>query len=142
MEPDFWFSRPFFWAVRQYCLMSEKYITKISGICVWQHISSPNFHRMCVLSIHTFWCIDLLDVTKSYGRSFDFIAFFGYFSNIIDENLCLKYSIFIELSQIMCLMNVHILLYQHAKCDCSLKRVLWFNCIFGNFHTYNMFQTL
>ena len=57
--------------------MSKKYITKMSGICVWYHISSPIFHRMCVWSIHTFWYIDMPDIAKSYGR------FFGNF-NVLD----------------------------------------------------------
>ena len=26
--------------------------------------------------VHTFWCIDMPDVTASYGTSFDFVEFF------------------------------------------------------------------
>ena len=38
----------FSWQVGNTCPMSEKNITKMSGICIWYHISSPNFHRMYV----------------------------------------------------------------------------------------------
>ena len=34
-----------------------------------------------------------------------------------------------KLSQIMWLINVHILVNQYAKCECSLWKVLWFNCV-------------
>ena len=37
-----------FWAVRQHCPMSEKNVTNFNGICILQHISSLNFHRVCV----------------------------------------------------------------------------------------------
>ena len=40
----------------------------MSGICVCYYISSSKFHGMCVSSIHTFWYIDMPDVTTSYGR--------------------------------------------------------------------------
>ena len=37
-------------------------------------MSSPNFHRMCVYSLH-----HISDVTASYGTPFDFIGFFWKF---------------------------------------------------------------
>ena len=40
------------------------------------------------------------------------------FSYIIDDHSCLKCYIFTKVSQIMCLIDVHILVCQHAKCDC------------------------
>ena len=46
---------------------------------------------------------------------------------------CLKYCIFTKLSQIVCLIDVHILVCQHAKCDWWLWKVLWFNWIFWVF---------
>ena len=45
-------------------------------------------------------------------RPFDFITFFLVFSYIIDEYSWLKHCIFTKLSQIMCLINVKILVYQ------------------------------
>ena len=44
--------------------------------------------------------ISTCQLTASYGRPFDFIAF--------------------VLSQIVCLINVQVLVCQHAKCDCRL----------------------
>ena len=41
--------------------------------------------------------------------------------------------IFNKLSQIVRLINVHILVCQHSKSDCSIWRVLWFNCVFWEF---------
>ena len=50
------------------------------------------------------------DVTASYGTFPDFITFFLYY-----WHSCLKYCILTKLSQIVCLINRHILVYQHAK---------------------------
>ena len=70
------------------------------------------------------------DVTASYGMSLTLLRFLGIFIH----NSCLKCSIFIKLSQIVCLVNVHILIYHHANCDCSLwKVVLLSNAFFWYF---------
>ena len=66
---------------------------------------------------YTHFDSDMPDVTVSY-------CIFYESSYIIDEHSCLKYFIFTKLSQIMCLINAHILVYQHAKCDCKLWEVL------------------
>ena len=58
---------------------------------------------------------------------------FWVFSYIVDEHSCLKYCIFTKLLQIVCLINVHILVCQHAKCDCRLWKVFWFDCVFSAF---------
>ena len=92
---------------------------------------------MCVKSIRIFLYIDLPDVTASYGRPFDFIAFFWVFSYTIDEYSCLKYFIFNKLLQFVYLINVHILVCQNAKCDCRLWQFLWFNCVFWEFSYIN-----
>ena len=55
----------------------------------------------------------------------------------------LKFCIFTKLSQIVYLINAHIVVYSHAKCDCRLWKVFWFNCDIGNFYIYYyMFETL
>ena len=65
------------------------------------------------------------------------VPWFYSFSYIIDDHLCLKCFISPKLSQIVCLINVLILVYQHAKCDSKLRKVLRFYCVFfGNFHIY------
>ena len=65
-----------------------------------------------------------------------YCVFFWVFSYIIDEHSCLKYCIYTKLSQIMCLINVHILVCQLAKYDCWLWKVLSFNCIFWDYFIY------
>ena len=58
------------------------------------------------------------------------------FSGIFIHNcrLFMKCFIFTKLSQIVCLINVYILVCQHAKCDCRLWKLLWFNwCILWEF---------
>ena len=61
---------------------------------------------------------------------------FWVFSYIIDKHSCLKYCIFIKLSQIVCLIIVRILVCQHAKCDCRLGRFSVWTEFFGNFHIF------
>ena len=62
--------------------------------------------------------------------------FFGYFHTFLTSIQVLY------LSQIVCMINVYILKCQHAKCDCCLWKVLWFNCIFWVlFIYYYMFET-
>ena len=41
---------------------------------------------------------------------------------------------FTKLSQIVCLINNHILFCQYARCDNKLQKVLQFNRFFGNFN--------
>ena len=59
---------------------------------------------------------------------------FYVFSYIIDDHSRLNFCMSTKLSQIVCLINVHILVCKHATCDCSLWKVLWFNAFFGNYH--------
>ena len=64
------------------------------------------------------------NVTAIYGRPFDFIAGF-------DEHSCLKYCIFSQHSQSVCLININILVCQKARCDCKDSLVQL--CLFVNF---------
>ena len=68
------------------------------------------------------------DVTASYGTPFDFT--------------CLK-CIFTKLSQIVYLINVHILICRHAKCDCRLWKIFLYDvALFLNTNNffYSFFQ--
>ena len=61
----------------------------------------------------------------------------------IDDYSCLKFSIFTELSQYVCLINIHSLLCRYARSDCRLWKVIWFLCVcFRLFKCYYMFETL
>ena len=37
--------------------------TLLTALHVLSAVSLPNFHRLCVLSIHIFWYVDMSDVT-------------------------------------------------------------------------------
>ena len=63
------------------------------------------------------------NVTASYGTLLEFLAFFKEFLYITDDYSCLRYCIFTKFSQITCLINIHILECQHARCDCNLWNV-------------------
>ena len=89
--------------------------------------------NVCLIKMHIFiyWyvrcCCEL-------WKPFWFYCVFWLFSYIIDEYSCLEYCILTKLTEIVCLINVYIfLVYQHAKCDWWLWKVLWFNCVFWEF---------
>ena len=52
---------------------------------------------------------------------------------IIDDYSCLKCFIFTKLSQIKYLINTHISINWHAKCNYKLWKVLWFNWFLWEF---------
>ena len=58
-----------------------KYLpTLLMTVHVWSIVSLPNFPRLYDFSIHTFWYIDMPDVTTSNGRFSGLIGFFGNFN--------------------------------------------------------------
>ena len=79
---------------------------------------STKYHWLYIYN--QYWYVKMPDLTASYGTPFDFIVLFWVFTYIINELSCLKYCIFIKLSQIVCLINVHIFECLHVKCDCWL----------------------
>ena len=108
-----------FWALGLHCFMSEKYHNNELHLCL---VSSPNFHRMYILSINSFEYINMVDV-RLYVMEHPLILLrFWVFSNRIDEKRAFMSEILDlpKLSQIVCLINIHILICQHAKCACSL----------------------
>ena len=52
-------------------------VTASYGVLLDFIVSSPNFHRLYVKSIHTFSCVDIPDVTTSYEESSGLSGFFG-----------------------------------------------------------------
>ena len=130
MWPKFWFSRLY--------LGKSKTLLKKYHKNGWH--KTPSFHIIYVQLIFTFRHINMPDLTASYGTPLILLRLFGYFH---DDHSCLNYYIFIKLLQIICLINLHILVCQNAKCDCKLWKILWFNCVFLRvFIHYDMFQTL
>ena len=83
-------------------------------------------NRQFVKSTNQYAHFDVKQVMKSPL----ILLLFWVFSYIIDEHSCLKYCILTKLSQIMCLIIVHILVCQHAKYACRLWRFLWFTVFF------------
>ena len=104
------------------CLMFEKNITKI-------------FYRMYINANdlkyrHARCDWKLCNIPRFY-------IVFRVFSCTIDEHYsCLKYCIFTKILHIVCLINVNILVCQHAKCDCRLWNVLWLNFVFFGIFLY------
>ena len=45
-------------------------------IDVWSIVSKPNFHRLCIWLMYTFWCVNMPSVTAGYRRFSYSIAFF------------------------------------------------------------------
>ena len=56
---------------------------------------------------------------------------------IFHSHLCLVAHIFTQLSKNVCLINTHILVYQHARYDCKLWSAFKFYCVFWLF-LYNI----
>ena len=50
-----------------------------------------------------------------------------------ERHLSLVTHSFTKLSQNVCLIDTHILMYRHARCDCKLWNTLWFYCDFWVF---------
>ena len=46
-----------------------------------------------------------------------------------ERHLCLITHKFTKISQNVCLINTHILIDCHARCDCKLWNALWFYCL-------------
>ena len=85
--------------------------------------------NVCLINTHIFmyWYVRC---NYKLWNALWFYCVFRVFSYITDDHLCLNCSTSTKLSQIVCLINVHILVYQHAKCNCSLWKDLWFNTFF------------
>ena len=47
-----------------------------------------------------------------------------------ERHLCLVRHSFNKISQNMCLINTHILVYRYARCNFSLWNAPWFYCVF------------
>ena len=134
MWPDFWVLRLFVRAGQKHWPMSEKYIKNFNGISF-----TKLSQNVCLINTHILIYWHARCICK-FWKALWFYCVFRVFSYIIGEYSCQKYYIFTKLSQIVCLINMYILKCQHAKCDCWLWKVLWFNCIFWVFFSYNYYK--
>ena len=84
-------------------LYLKKYHKKDLHLCLIAH----SFTKLS----QNAWMHDMLDVIASYGIPLTFIEFLGVFIHYIDRHSYLKYYIFTKLFQIVCLTDVHILVF-------------------------------
>ena len=104
-------------------------------ICIINKLSQ----NMCIVNTHIliYWYVRC---DCKLWSSIWFYCIFCVFSKIFDEHSCLKCCIFTKLSEIVCMIIVHILLYEHDKCACRLWKVLWLNCVLcDSFYKHNFF---
>ena len=67
--------------------------TTLATIYVWSIVPSPNFHRLCVWLIYTFWYVIMPNVTAGYGRFANVIAFFENFYTLLIFNKLYAWSL-------------------------------------------------
>ena len=104
------------------CVLTPAY----SGLCRGLEYS---LKIQCIILVDPNIAVILIFKTLCLGRSKTLPYVWKKISQ--ERHLRLVSHIFTKLSQIVCLINVHILICQHAKCDCRLWNVLWFNCVFS-----------
>ena len=102
------------------------------------HIITKLLRNMCLMQTLIYW----------YARwdcklcnTIWFYCAFWVFSNIINVHSCLNCCIFTKLSQIVCLINIHILVCQPAKCYCSYGRFSDLMRVFTCLKYYSFHQT-
>ena len=125
-ENELWFSGVFFlpesfWLGNVWLILNKRYYhTKMKKFL---DVGISKRHRSPLEEI-----LSWLDF-KFWNPSW-FYYVFWVFSYIIDEHSCLKYCISIKLSQIVCLINWHIMIM--STCQICLKIVHFF-CVFLEF---------
>ena len=98
-------------------------------------MSSPNYGRMhfnqyahCDMLMYRYHMWQLI-----IQRHLNLFRFYE-FSYIIEDYSCLKCCISTKISQIMCLINTHSLMFRYIKFYCKLWYASWSYCIFWAFH--------
>ena len=142
MWPDFFlFSGLFVWAGRKHCHMSEKISQKWTPFLFGNTYLHQTFTE-CVSNRYPHFGVLICQMWLQVMESPLILLRFCVSSYIIDDYSHLNCCISNKLSQIVCLINVHILLCQHAKSNCKLWKVLWFNAFLRIFIYCYMFKTL
>ena len=103
--------------------------------CRKSHGMDYRLFVLCLINTSILVCWHVRCDCKLWNATW-FCCVFLEFSYLIDDHLCLKYFIFTKLLQIVYLIDVPSLVYQHAKCDCRLWKILWFFGVFRNFHIF------
>ena len=111
----------------------KKYLKNERYLCLVTHSFTKHSQNVCLINTHILVNRYPRCDCKLWNASWSYRVFWV-FSYIGDEHSCLKYCIFTKLSQIVYPINVHILVCQHARCDCRLWKILWFYAFLENFH--------
>ena len=110
------YSKNIFFAGQEHCPMSEKYHKNKHHLCLIPYTFAKLSQNMFLINTH----IPMHWHTRCECKLWNaprLCCVFQEFSYIIDDHLCLKRCIFMKLSLDVCLISVHILVCQHAKCD-------------------------
>ena len=110
-------------------------------LCLVTHILTKLSQNVCLINTHIFMYWYARCTCKLWKVPWLYCVF-EVFSYRIDNHSCLNCFISTKLSQIMFLINVHVLICQYAKCDCRLCKVLWFNAFFSRIFMLFHFETL
>ena len=112
--------------------MSKKYHKNERHFCLVAHIFTKLSQNVSLINVYIliYWHVRC---DWKLRNTLWFYCIFGYFRYIIEDHSCLNCCISTKLSQIVSLIISCTLVYQHAKCDCSLWKVLWFSCVFLEF---------
>ena len=112
-------------------IMSQKWTAFVFGVKYLHQTFTE-----CVSNQYTHFDTSICQIWLQVMESHLILFLFCVFSCILDEDSCLKFFILTKLSQIVTLINVHILVYQYANCDCRLWKILWFDRVLGIFIYY------
>ena len=104
-----------------YIFYSERTDCKVHIQCSErQNIHTKHSQIMCLINTYILVYQHNCYGCKLWNAPWFCCIFSKEFSYIIDEYSCPKYFIFTKFSQIVCLINVHILVCQYFKWDCKL----------------------
>ena len=102
----------------------KKYHRNERHLCLVAYSFIKLSQNICLINIDILMYWQITCSCKLWHAPLLWLVFFKEFLYIIDDNSWLKYCIFTKLSQIVCSINVHILVWQHAKYDdCRLWKV-------------------
>ena len=112
-----------FWAGQQHCSMF--------GFASDKNTYFHQIFTQCIYNQYTYFDVLTYQMWQQVmERNLILLCFFKEFSYIIDEHSSLNGCFSNKLSMIVFLINIHILIHRHARCDCKLLNGTWFYCVF------------
>ena len=123
--------------------MSENKNKNERHFCLLTHFLTKLSQNVCLINMHIFLYWHARCDCKLYHVLWLYCVFFLLILAHNQNHSCLNFCIIVKLSQTICLIDTHNLVYQNARYDCRLWKFLWINCVFfGIFIYYYMFKTL